>query len=137
MGRLKKTKLPAEKSGTVRKSASAKNTKPELNALFKRLKQILVPYAKYMTVKENTGTAYTLVAPFKQNKAKRFGGVTIFSDHVTFFSCPDILAGASPAVRQKMQGSASVNLDTLDDAIVQDLEKLTAARFENFQAGSW
>lgn len=108
-----------------------------LPAIFRRLKQILVPYARYMSVRDDTATAYTLVAPFKQNKAKRFGGVRIFRDHVTFFSCPDILQAASPPLKGQMQGTSSVNFRALNEASVRELEKLTAARFKNFQSGSW
>lgn len=118
---------------------STKNTGDTRNfdTVFARLKQILVPYAKYMTVSADGARAYTLVAPYKRNKAKRFGGVAIRRNHVTFYSCPTLLRAAPPALKQRMQGAASLNFTEIDDSLIQQLRKLTENRFENYQAGSW
>lgn len=118
-------------------SNSKKSDANEFAALFDQLKQILVAYAPYMTVKDDSATEYTLVAPFRSNPAKRFGGVAIRQTYVTFYSCPDILKGASAKLKKNMQGTASLNFTKADDALIQEVGKLTAKRFKNFQAGSW
>ncbi len=112
-------------------------TRQDSRAIFNRLKKILLPYAKHFTVAKDETGAYALVAPFKQNPAKRFAGIAIRQKHVTFYLCPDILKDASPLVKQKIRGVASVQVDLFDDALFVELERLTAQRFRNFQAGSW
>ena len=125
------------KTVTAPDKRHATSDSKELKALFSRLKKILVRYAKCMTVKENSANEYTLVARFKQNKAKRFGGVAIRSSHVTFYSCPEILRTASPALKQHQLGTGSLTFQELDNVLIQEIEQLTATRFKNFQAGSW
>ncbi len=127
----------AQKSSATAVTKRAASDAKKFASIFTRLKQILVPYAKYMTVKDNSANEYTLVAPFKQNKAKRFGGVAIRRKHVTFYSCPEILQAASPTLKQHQFGTASLTFLELDNALLQELEQLTATRFKNFQAGSW
>lgn len=90
-----------------------------------------------MTVSNNSAQEYTLVAPYKQNKAKRFGGVAIRRNHVTFYSCPTLLQAASPVLKLHMHGAASLNFTEIDDSLIQEVCRLTETRFENYKAGSW
>ena len=102
-------------------------------AVFQRLKSILAPYERHLTVASDTATQYSLVGASGKNPAKRFGGVAIRRDHVTFYSCPTLLQEGSPALRARMSGTSSVNFSEIDEPVIQELGTLTAKRFQGYR----
>lgn len=81
------------------KSTTETAAPKNLNAVFTRLKKILTPYTKEFKVTDNTPTVYNLIGSSKNKTPKRFGGVALRKNYVTFYSCPTLLAqNASPAL---------------------------------------
>lgn len=109
--------------------------KQNFTPLFKRLKQVLKPYASEFTIRANSDDTFELVGATPKNQAKRFGGVTICQNHVTFYSCPTILEHASPELKEKMgDATASVQLTEVDDALINEIATLTEMRYQNYLA---
>ena len=108
------------------------NTK-NFTAVFQRLKNILTPYKRHLIVTSNTATRYNLVGISGKNQAKRFGGVAIRNNQVTFYSCPSLLQGGSQALKAKMSGTSSVSFTEIDEPLIQELKTLTAKRFKGYQ----
>ena len=102
-------------------------------AIFQRLKSILTPYECHLIVASDTASQYNLVGSSGKNAAKRFGGVAIRRDKVTFYSCPTLLQGGSQALRARMSGTSSVIFTELDEPVFQELEALTARRFQGYR----
>jgi hypothetical protein len=46
---------------------------------------------------------------------------------------PDLVDGMSPELRKRMQGKSCFNFTRLDQALLAELEHLTAAGFARFQ----
>lgn len=109
-----------------------------LTKIFTQLKKILTPYSKEFDVTDNTATTYNVIATSKNNTPKRFGGVAIRKNYVTFYSCPTLLAeNASPALKAKMTGTASVNFNETDAALIDELATITALRYNNYLTNGW
>lgn len=132
--------MPATKKlalSTSKPASLAKQTPPAFNATFARLKQILLPYAKHFTVEADTPQLYTLMSVSKNNTPKRFGQVAIRQNHVTFYSCPAILKKGSAKLKSHMAGTASVTFTSPDEPLMQELGKLTAIRYHDYQTNGW
>lgn len=109
-----------------------------LTKIFTQLKKVLTPYSKEFDIADNDATAYNLVGTSKNKNAKRFGGVAIRKNHVTFYSCPILLAeNASPELKAKMTGTSSVNFDENDQALIDELASITAIRYNNYLLNGW
>ena len=119
------------------KPQSTSSTPKDFEGTFARLKQILVPYAQHFTLAEDTPQQYTLMSVSKNKTPKRFGSVAIRKDHVTFYSCPAILKKGSAKLKKQMQGTSSVNFTAPDEPLMQELDKLTAIRYHDYQTNGW
>lgn len=68
-----------------------------------------------------------------------FGGVRMGKNYVSFhlmpvYACPELLKGMSPQLKKRMQGKACFNFTTVDEELMGELEKLTAAGAAKFQS---
>ena len=107
--------------------------------VFFRLKSIIEPYAKNLTVVHDTSTHYYLDTRFRM-KNKRplfFGAVRTGKAYVSFhlmpvYACPELLKGLSPELRKRMQGKSCFNFVSVDETVFKELAGITKAGYEKF-----
>ena len=108
-------------------------------AVFEKLKAILKPYAKAMTIKQDTENAFYLDAPYseKWKKDLYFGSVHIKKNYVSFYFMPvymhpDLLKNISPELKKQMQGKSCFNFKKIEKPLFEELRQLTKQGFERF-----
>jgi hypothetical protein len=130
-----------------KKAAPAKK-KPAAPAafveVFRKLKAILTPYAKKMTVVKDTAEWYYLDTKYigKNKKPICFAAVRLGKAYVSFYlMCaycnPQILARMSPALKKRMQGKSCFNFKEVDDALFTELAQLTKFGADWFNTIDW
>ena len=109
-------------------------------AIFARLKDLLRPYAPHLVVRADAPDNYYLDAPpsARHPKGLFFGAAQIKKNYVSYhlmpvYAFPDLLEGLPDPLRKRMQGKSCFNFTSLDDAMVEDLKRLTAAGFARYQ----
>jgi len=125
----------------AKKTAALKKTIKDLEPVFARLKQILDSY-KQGWVTKGDPKRYTYLETASttfRGKPLWFGGVRMGKNYVSFYlmavyACPELLKGMSPALKKRMQGKACFNFATVDEELMGELEKLTAAGAARFQS---
>lgn len=107
--------------------------------VFEKLKAILKPYAKAMTIKQDTENAFYLDAPYseKWKKDLYFGSVHIKKNYVSFYFMPvymhpDLLKNISPELKKQMQGKSCFNFKKIEKPLFEELRQLTKQGFERF-----
>ena len=107
--------------------------------IFENLKTILKPYAKAMTIKQDTENAFYLDAPYseKWKKDLYFGSVHIKKNYVSFYFMPvymhpDLLKNISPELKKQMQGKSCFNFKKIEKPLFEELRQLTKQGFERF-----
>jgi len=111
----------------------------EFPLVFESLKSILKPYAKAMTIKQDTENAFYLDAPYseKWKKDLYFGSVHIKKNYVSFYFMPvymhpDLLKNISPELKKQMQGKSCFNFKKIEKPLFEELRQLTKQGFERF-----
>ncbi|MBN8580793.1 MAG: hypothetical protein J0L96_08985 [Anaerolineae bacterium] len=111
----------------------------EFPLVFESLKSILKPYAKAMTIKQDTENAFYLDAPYseKWKKDLYFGSVHIKKNYVSFYFMPvymhpDLLKNISPELKKQMQGKSCFNFKKIEKPLFEELHQLTKQGFERF-----
>jgi hypothetical protein len=115
-------------------------TKPaDFDAVFTRLRSILLPYGKRLAVKEDTPTCYYLETKTTVYKGKPgfFAAVRKGKSYVSFhlmglYTFPEMLKSVSPALRRRMQGKSCFNFTQIDEELFAELKRLTAASAKGF-----
>lgn len=89
-----------------------------------------------MTVDKDGADGLVLHAPWphptRPKEPMWFGGVRTGRTYVSYhlmpvYSHPEQLEAASPALKRRMQGKSCFNFKTADPALLDELERLTAA----------
>jgi hypothetical protein len=100
--------------------------------VFATLRGILESHAGHLTVKADRPKEYSLDAGYSDvwKKDVWFGGVRLGKSYVSYhlmavYTCPDLLARLSPALRKRMQGKACFNFKTITPAQIEELSNLT------------
>jgi hypothetical protein len=113
----------------------------DFETVFIRLKDLLAPYAHYLTVKTDSPGVYYLEGPFspKYKRELFFGSAQIKKNYVSFYLMPvymypDLLAGISDRLKKRMQGKSCFNFKSIDEAALAELGNLTLRGFERFRA---
>ncbi len=112
----------------------------DLAAVEQRLRAILDPYRGRLRPAEQSGIPVLLGAPTaKYPEGQQFGGVRLGKRYVSFYLTPvymwpALLDGMSPELRRRMQGKSCFNFTSVDEALMGELERLTAAGFDRFEA---
>lgn len=108
-------------------------------AVFETLRAILKPYAKKMTVTQDTENAFYLDAPYSEKWKKElyFGSVHIKKNYVSFYFMPvymhpDLLRGVSPELKKRMQGKSCFNFKTVEKSLFDELSRLVKQGHERF-----
>lgn len=111
----------------------------EFTLVFEHLKAILTPYAKAMTVKQDTDNAFYLDAPYSEKWKKElyFGSAHIKKNYVSFYFMPvymhpDLLKGISPDLKKHMQGKSCFNFKTVEKSLFDELKTLVKQGHERF-----
>jgi hypothetical protein len=137
----------SKKAAPSKKNPAAKK-KPAPNAAFAdtfaRLKAILTPYAKKMTVVKDTAEWYYLDTKHigKNKKPVCFAAVRLGKAYVSFYlMCaycnPKMMASMSPALKKRKQGKSCFNFKAPDDVLFAELEQLTKSGAEWFNTIDW
>jgi hypothetical protein len=102
-----------------------------------RLRTILDPYRDRLEPSELYGVD-TLKRP-GGGAHDYFAGMRVGKRYVSFYlmpvySHPELLEAVSPALRKRMQGKSCFNFTAPDEALLSELEALTARGYERFEA---
>ncbi|GAB4497750.1 MAG: hypothetical protein OHK003_07420 [Anaerolineales bacterium] len=109
----------------------------EFPLVFESLKSILKPYAKKLTVKNDTAGHFYLDAAYSE-KWKRelfFAAAQIKKNYVSFYLMPvymypDLLKNISPELKKHMQGKSCFNFKKTEKPLFEELSQLTKRGFE-------
>lgn len=110
--------------------------------VFEKLKSILKPYEKTLTVKADSANTYYLDGPYSEKWKKElfFGSAQIKKNYVSFYLMPvymypDLLKGISPELEKHMQGKSCFNFKKVEPELLQELAALTEKGYARFQQG--
>jgi hypothetical protein len=113
---------------------------PSFPEVFQRLRAILQPYAKSLTVTVDTAEGYSLDGPYseKWKKTLFFGSTVIKKNYVSFYLMPvymfpDLLKDISPELKKHMQGKSCFNFKKVEPELFKELAALTKAGAEKFK----
>jgi hypothetical protein len=105
-------------------------------AIYRRLRGILEPYASRMCVSADDVRSYGLdLAPeAERTPATWFGGVRLGKSYVSYYLMPvyvqpSLLDDASPGLKKRMQGKSCFNFAREDDTLFAELTELTRRGF--------
>ena len=107
--------------------------------LFTRMKAILEPYAKELSVVTDDAREYYLDAGKnpKNGKPYFFGAVQIRKHYVSFhlmpvYIYPELLENISADLKRRMQGKSCFNFRRNDEPLFAELEDLTRAGYQKY-----
>ena len=109
--------------------------------VFEKLKSILKPYAKDLTVTVDTSTAYSIDGLYseKYKKPLFFGSAQIKKNYVSFYLMPvymfpELLKDISPKLKKHMQGKSCFNFKQVEPELFKELKELTRISVERSRA---
>ena len=114
---------------------------PDLDLVFKELRSILAPYAEKLDAKKDDSSELYLDTRHLQKNKKPlfFAAVQVRKSFVSFhlmpvYVRPELLDGLSPGLKGRMQGKSCFNFAEHDQALFEELARLTKAGFESYRA---
>lgn len=106
---------------------------PEFEAVFTRLRSVLVPYATRLQVTADAPEHYCLALAFSPKLKKGFpvAWVKVGKAYVSYhfmpvYMFPKLRDTMSPKLKARMQGKSCFNFKALDEQVFKELEKVTA-----------
>jgi len=111
--------------------------------VFQGLRSILAEYAPKLKVVHDRPDNYYLDTHTlgKNKKPIYFGGVRVGKAYVSYYLMPayspELQDGMSPALRKRMQGIACFNFTTVDDALFDELRKVTKRGYAEWKKLKW
>lgn len=100
------------------------SAQPEFSIVFENLKTILKPYAKQLSLKNDTHEMFYLDAPYSEKWKKElfFASAQIKKNYVSFYLMPvymypDLLKNTSPELKKRMQGKSCFNFKKVETGI--------------------
>ena len=121
-------------------SAARRAPAADFAVSFQQLKAILEPYGEKLRVAHDKAGYYYLETHDKpyRGRAIMFAAVRTGKAYVSFhlfplYTCPDMAAGISPALKKRMQGKTCFNFAAPDPALFAELKKLAAEGFKLFK----
>jgi hypothetical protein len=109
----------------------------DLAPAFARLKGLLEPYGRRMSVSADGPTGYGVdMAPeTERNPTTWFAGVRLGKRYVSYYLMPvyvepSLLDGISPELKRRMQGKSCFNFTAVDEGLFTELEALTRTGYE-------
>ena len=117
------------------------NHQADFPFVFEKLKSILKPYAKNLTITADTSTAYSIDGPYseKYKKVIFFGAVQVKKNYVSFYLMPvymfpDLIKDISPELKKHMQGKSCFNFKKVEPDLFKELAKLTNLGVAKFKS---
>jgi hypothetical protein len=112
----------------------------EFQAVFERLQAILRKYEANLVVVHDTADNYYLDTQHseKWGKSLMFGAAQIKKNYVSFYLFPvyiypNLLDGISAPLKKRMQGKSCFNFKSVDEALINELDQLTARSVEHIR----
>mgnify|MGYP000283050947 CR=1 FL=1 len=112
----------------------------QFSEVFKKLRQIMLPYATRLNCKEDTDQKLSIYTNHIKNNQKRmwFGGVEINKNYVSYhlmpvYVNPDLLQNISPELKKRMQGKSCFNFKSVEEQLFAELEELTKKGYKDFE----
>ncbi|MBI4926225.1 MAG: hypothetical protein HY835_00560 [Anaerolineae bacterium] len=112
-------------------------TEKNFTPLYERLKSILQAHAGGLNELPGEGERYELTGPYlpKFKKDLWFGMVNTGKAYVSYhlmpvYMYPDLLDGASEALKKRMQGKSCFNFTKIDEPLFAELDELTRRSIE-------
>jgi hypothetical protein len=116
-------------------------TAEESAEAFTALRAILAAHAKALKVTADGPKGYSLNTPYSEawKKELYFGGVQVTKNYVSFhlfpvYMYPDLLDGASDALKARMQGKSCFNFRAPDAELFAELAALAKAGLARMRA---
>jgi hypothetical protein len=113
----------------------------DLDLVFKELRSILAPYAEKLDAKKDDSSELYIDTQYIQKNKKPlfFGAVQARKAFVSFhlmpvYVRPELLEGASPELKRRMQGKSCFNFAEPDPALFKELARLTKAGFDSYRS---
>jgi hypothetical protein len=141
-----------KKANSTKKPTAAKKAAPAKKAaasaafteVFQKLRAILTPYAKDMTVVKDTAEWYYLDTKYIGHNKKPicFAAVRLGKAYVSFYlMCaycnPKMLASMSPELKKRKQGKSCFNFKEPNETLFAELAQLTKSGADWFQTIDW
>jgi len=108
--------------------------------LFKKLKEIMLPYARKLDCKIDSDTELYVDTKhiLKNKKPLWFGAVQVKKNYVSYhlmpvYLNPELLNGISPGLKKRMQGKSCFNFRTPDDEFFEELAALTESGYTDYK----
>jgi hypothetical protein len=115
----------------------------EFPLVFEKLRKILKPYAKGLTVTADTADSYSLDGPYSEKWKKDlfFGSAQIKKNYVSFYLMPvymypELLKEVSSELKKHMQGKSCFNFKKVEPELFRELADLTRKGAEKFKQES-
>jgi hypothetical protein len=114
--------------------------KPEYQAAFAELRQILDVYRPHLVTVHDSADNYYLDAAYVQPNGKPlyFGSVRVGKQYVSFhlmpvYLWPELLVGISDPLRKRLQGKSCFNFRKPEPELFAELVALTRAGFQRYR----
>ena len=112
-------------------------TQNEFTIVFEKLKAMIKPYEKKLTLKADQADLYYLDAAYSEKWKKEifFASTQIKKNYVSFYLMPvymfpDLLKNISPELKKHMQGKSCFNFKKVEPELLDELNQLTKKSFE-------
>ena len=112
-------------------------TQNEFTIVFEKLKAMIKPYEKKLTLKADKTDLYYLDAAYSEKWKKEifFASTQIKKNYVSFYLMPvymfpDLLKNISPELKKHMQGKSCFNFKKVEPELLDELNQLTKKGFE-------
>lgn len=109
----------------------------EFSTIFAKLKSIIEPYAKKLTIKSDKNDIYYLDAAYSEKWKKElfFASTQVKKNYVSFhlmpvYMYPDLLINISPELKKHMPGKSCFNFKKVEPELLGELTQLTKQGYE-------
>ena len=111
-----------------------------LDRVFAELRSVMAPYAAKLDAKKDDAAELYVDTKYIQKNKKPlfFGAVQIKKSYVSFhlmpvYAKPELLAGISSELRNRMQGKSCFNFADVDKPLFKELAALTEASYASYK----
>ncbi|HXV14310.1 MAG TPA: hypothetical protein VEC56_08900 [Candidatus Krumholzibacteria bacterium] len=129
------------KAKSTLKTKTTTTSNSEFTAAHKKLEAILRKYRRGLQSRPDPTGGFCLVGPPTETSRGRevwFGAVQTRKNYVSYhlmpvYAFPDLLEGASPELKRRMQGKSCFNFKGVDAKLFAELAKLTEKGYQRFK----
>jgi hypothetical protein len=115
-------------------------TGTDFAAVDQRLREILAPLrSRLVATKDGPDGLALEIAGLEGKPWGYVAGIRMGKRYVSYYlmsvyAFPDLLESLSPRLRKRMQGKSCFNFTTVDEALFEELDRVTQSGFERFLA---